>query len=78
MVLRAVRGGDRRRTTADRDGPEPAVGLRGQERRDRGRRGRDRRHAALRAPAGEQEPVALVGAAGRRRERDLRVALGAP
>jgi hypothetical protein len=31
----------------DRDGPEPAVGFGGQERRDRGRRGSDRRHPAL-------------------------------
>jgi hypothetical protein len=53
MVLRAVRGGDRRRAAPDRDGPESAVGFGGQERRDRGRRGRDRRHAALRAPVGE-------------------------
>jgi len=33
--------------------------------------------ASLGAPAGEHEPVALVGAAGGRRERALRVALGA-
>ena len=77
MVLGAVRGGDRRRAAADRDRPEPAVGLGGQERRDRGRRRRDRREAALRAPGREQQPVALVRAPGRRRERALRVALGA-
>ena len=46
VILGAVRGGDRRRTTGDRDWPEPAVALRGQERRDRGRRRWDRDKAA--------------------------------
>jgi hypothetical protein len=36
MVLGAVRGGDRRRAAPDCDGPESAVGLRGQERRGAG------------------------------------------
>jgi hypothetical protein len=64
---RGVRG-DRGGAASDRDWAELAVGLGGEERRDGGRLGGDRVQAALRAPGGEQPPVALVCLPGRRRE----------
>ena len=75
MILRAMRDGDRRRATPDRHRPKAAVGLGGQERRDGGRRRRDRLRAALGAPAGEQPPVALICPQRGRRERRGRVVL---
>ena len=77
LVLRAVRGGDRGGALADRDRAELAVGLGGQERGDRLRRGRHRPQPARDAPLGEHAPVALVRAPGRRRERRCGVAGGA-
>ena len=77
LVLRAVRGGDRGGALGDRDRAELAVGLCGQERGDRLRRGGHRPQPARDAPVGEHAPVALVCAPGRRRERRCGVAGGA-
>ena len=75
VVLGAVRGGDRGGAAGDRDRPELAVGLGGQERATVRRRGH-RLERVLGAPGGEGAPVVLVRAAGGRRERRGGVAGG--
>ena len=73
VILGAVRGGDRRRAAPDRDRPEPAVGLGGQERRDASPACAGIATSAARgAPGREQRQSLLIRAAGRRRERARR------
>jgi hypothetical protein len=66
VVVGAVRGPDRGGPARDRDRAELALGLGRHEQGDGGRPRGESRPGRARRTGGEQVPVALVGAAGRR------------